>query len=197
MNIDFTQEQLVAFYRNTSSAGRKAIKEALGEELYEALPITERVKSYEEAVRELGEEHPTVLAASSATWRFPEEENKDIVAYLKARVIVAALNEGWEPEYTPGEQRWYPVFELLSKEEIEAMSEEEKAERRCVGRSYFNAYANGGLVYSDASYASSFSSANIGSRLAFKSQELAEYAGLQFTDLFADFCFLPKSEDKE
>ena len=194
MNIDFTQEQLVAFYRNTSSAGRKAIKEALGEELYEALPITERVKSYEDAVRELGEEHPTVSAASSASWRYPEEENKDIVAYFKARVIVAALNEGWEPEYTPGEQRWYPVFELLSKEEIDAMSEEEKAKRRCVGRSNANANANGGLVYSDAVYASSYSYAYSGSRLAFKSEELAEYAGRQFTELFADFCFLPKAE---
>ena len=194
MNIDFTQEQLVAFYRSTSSAGRKAIKEALGEELCEALPITERVKSYEEAVRELGEEHPTVLAASYATWRFPEEENKDIVAYLKARVIVAALNEGWEPEYTPGEHHWYPVFELLSKEEIEALSEEEKAERHVVGRSGHRSYAYGCLVYSHANYASSSSYASVGSRLAFKSQELAEYAGWQFTDLFADFYFLPKSE---
>lgn len=38
---------------------------------------------------------------------------------------------------------------------------------RCVGRSYDNAHADGGLVYSDAHYASSFSYAYSGSRLAF------------------------------
>lgn len=126
MNIDFSKEQLVAFYRNTSNAGRKAIKEALGDEFSSALPITERVQTYEDAVYELGENHPYVDVAASASWRFPEKENKDIVAYLKARVIVAALNEGWQPEYVPGERRWYPWYELLTKDEIDAMSEEEK-----------------------------------------------------------------------
>lgn len=197
MNIDFTQEQLVAFYRNTSSAGRKAIKEALGEELYEALPITERVKSYEEAVRELGEEHPLVEAASSASWRFTNPEDNDIIAYLKLRVIVAALNDGWKPQFVPGEQRWYPWYELISKEDYEAMSEDEKQERRCVGRSNNYASAFGGLVCSGAGYASSFSYAGVGSRLAFKSEALAEYAGKQFAELFADFCFIPKSDEKE
>lgn len=66
---------------------------------------------------------------------------------------------------------------------------------RCVGRSNNNANANGGLVYSNAHYASSYSHAYSGSRLAFKSEELAEYAGKQFAELFADFCFLPKDNN--
>lgn len=197
MNIDFTQEQLVAFYRSTSADGRKAVKEALGEKFSEILPATERVKTYEDAVNELGEDNPIVVAASTASWRFPEAVNKDLVAYMKMRVIVAALNDGWEPQFVPGEQRWYPWYELISKEDYEAMSEDEKQERRCVGRSGNYAYANGGLVYSSALYASSSSSANVGSRLAFKSEELAKYAGKQFAELFADFCFIPKSDEKE
>lgn len=196
-NIDFTQEQLVAFYRSTSCDGRKAIKEALGDKFSEALPVVERVKTYEDAVNELGEKHPYVEVASSSSWRFPGEINKDIVAYLKARVVVAALNEGWQPEYVPGECRWYPWYELISKEDYEAMSEDEKQERRCVGRSNVNAHADGGLVFSYAYYASSYSDAVSGSRLAFKSEELAEYAGKQFAELFADFCFIPKSDEKE
>lgn len=197
MNIDFTQEQLVAFYRSTSADGRKAVKEALGEKFSEILPATERVKTYEDAVNELGEDNPIVVAASTASWRFPEAVNKDLVAYMKMRVIVAALNDGWEPQFVPGEQRWYPWYELISKEDYEAMSEDEKQERRCVGRSNHNANANGGLVCSNADYASSSSSANYGSRLAFKSEELAEYSGKQFAELFADFCFIPKSDEKE
>lgn len=197
MNIDFTQEQLVAFYRSTSADGRKAVKEALGEKFSEILPATERVKTYEDAVNELGEDNPIVVAASTASWRFPEAVNKDLVAYMKMRVIVAALNDGWEPQFVPGEQRWYPWYELISKEDYEAMSEDEKQERRCVGRSLYNALAYGGLVYSCAYYASSFSYADFGSRLAFKSEELAEYSGKQFAELFADFCFIPKSDEKE
>lgn len=197
MNIDFTPEQLVAFYRSTSTDGRKAVKEALGEQFSEALPATERVKTYEDAVWELGNDHPLVEAASSAEWRFTNSEDKDIIAYLKLRVIVAALNDGWKPQFVPGELRWYPWYELISKDEYDAMSEDEKQERRCVGRSNNFAYADGGLVYSSAYVASSYSNAHYGSRLAFKSEALAEYAGKQFAELFADFCFIPKSDVKE
>ncbi len=197
MNIDFTPEQLVAFYRSTSTDGRNAVKEALGEKFSEAVPSTERVKTYEDAVKELGNDHPLVEAASSADWRFTNQEDKDIIAYLKLRVIVAALNDGWKPQFVPGEQRWYPWYELISKEDYEAMSEDEKRERRCVGRSNYNAYAYGGLVYSSAFYAPSNSVAYGGSRLAFKTEALAEYAGKQFAELFADFCFIPKSDEKE
>lgn len=197
MNIDFTPEQLVAFYRSTSTDGRKAVKEALGEQFSEALPATERVKTYEDAVWELGNDHPLVEAASSAEWRFTNSEDKDIIAYLKLRVIVAALNDGWKPQFVPGELRWYPWYELISKDEYDAMSEDEKQERRCVGRSNVNAHAYGGLVYSYAVYASSYSGAYVGSRLAFKSEALAEYAGKQFAELFANFCFIPKSDEKE
>ena len=197
MNIDFTPEQLVAFYRSTSTDGRKAVKEALGEQFSEALPATERVKTYEDAVWELGNDHPLVEAASSAEWRFTNSEDKDIIAYLKLRVIVAALNDGWKPQFVPGELRWYPWYELISKDEYDAMSEDEKQERRCVGRSNANADALGGLVYSYANFASSYSNAHHGSRLAFKSEALAEYAGKQFAELFANFCFIPKSDEKE
>lgn len=197
MNIDFSQEQLVAFYRSTSTDGRKAVKEALGEQFSEALPATERVKTYEDAVKELGNDHPLVEAASSAEWRFTNSEDKDIIAYLKLRVIVAALNDGWKPQFVPGERRWYPWYELITKDEYNAMSEDEKQERRCVGRSDVNAYASGGLVCSNAGDASSYSGAFSGSRLAFKSEALAEYAGKQFAELFADFCFIPKSDVKE
>lgn len=197
MNIDFTPEQLVAFYRSTSTDGRKAVKEALGEQFSEALPATERVKTYEDAVWELGNDHPLVEAASSAEWRFTNSEDKDIIAYLKLRVIVAALNDGWKPQFVPGELRWYPWYELISKDEYDAMSEDEKQERRRVGRSNAHASAHGGLVFSYAANASSSSYASYGSRLAFKSEALAEYAGKQFAELFANFCFIPKSDEKE
>ena len=58
-----------------------------------------------------------------------------------------------------------------------------------VYRSSSYAYANGGVSYAYALYDSAIVYAHIGSRLAFKSEELAEYAGKQFTDIYADFIF--------
>lgn len=190
--IQFNKETLAAVYGNCNAVGRKAIKEQLGERLSEILPVTDRVKTFNDAVEELGEEHEAVKAYRAVEW-YLRNQMSDIKAYLQLRIITAALNEGWEPQFVRGEYRWYGWYDLISKEDYEALSDEEKG--RCVGRSYYNAYAGGGLVYSYANYASSYSFTNFSSRLAFKSEKLAEYAAKQFIEIYADFCFIPKATD--
>lgn len=196
MNIDFTQEQLLAFYRSTSNDGRKAIKEALGEKFSGTIPVTERVKTYDDAVKELGENHPFVVAANSAVWRYPEDYNQDIVAYLKLRVVVAALNDGWNPEFTEDERRWFPWYRLYTKEEIDNLSEEDKEQVLLWGGSA-DYGSHCGLASASSRYAWSGSPAYVGSRLALKSKELADYAGKQFIELFAPFCFRPKPAENK
>lgn len=190
--IQFNKETLVAVYGNCNAVGRKAIKEQLGERLSEILPVTDRVKTFNDAVEELGEEHEAVKAYRAVEW-YLRNQMSDIKAYLQLRIITAALNEGWEPQFVKGEYRWYGWYDLISKEDYEALSDEEKS--RCVGRSGSHAHAYGGLVYSDADGASSYSSTYYGSRLAFKSEKLAEYAAKQFIEIYADFCFIPKATD--
>jgi len=73
------------------------------------------------------------------------------------------------------------------------MSDEVKEERRVVGRACGHASAYGGLVYAHAYSVSSYSYTVSGSRLAFKSEELAEYAGKQFAEIYADYCFIPET----
>ena len=196
MNIDFTPEQLLAFYRSTSNDGRKAIKEALGEKFSGTIPVTERVKTYDDAVNELGEDHPFVVAANSAVWRYPEDYNQDIVAYLKLRVVVAALNDGWNPEFTEDERRWFPWYRLYTKEEIDNLSEEDKEQVLLWGGSA-DCGSRCGLAYAYSGYAWSGSYASLGSRLSLKSKELADYAGKQFIELFASFCFRPKPAENK
>lgn len=200
MKIEFSDEQLVALYRTGGDEARKAIKEALGDEFSKTIPVTSRVQTFDDAVRELGDDHPAVKAWRSLKYGYAvsdtDPETADIMAYATLRVITEALNEGWKPQFTEGERRWYAWYDFLTKEEVEEMSDEEKKERRVVGRAYSNAYAYGGLVYSVASYVSSYSSASYGSRLAFKNEELAEYAAKQFGDIYADFCFIPKAACK-
>ncbi len=190
--IQFNKETLVAVYGNCNAVGRKAIKEQLGERLSEILPVTDRVKTFNDAVEELGEEHEAVKAYRAVEW-YLRDQMSDIKAYLQLRIITAALNEGWEPQFVKGEYRWYGWYDLISKEDYEALSDEEKG--RCVGRSGSNANAGGGLVSSNAGYASSGSYTGYSSRLAFKSEKLAEYAAKQFIEIYADFCFIPKAPD--
>ena len=200
MKIEFSDEQLVALYRTGGDEARKAIKEALGDEFSELIPVTKRVQTLDDAVRELGDDQPAVKAWRSIKYGYSVSEKDpdtaDIMAYVTLRVITEALNEGWKPQFTEGERRWYAWYDFLTKEEVEGMSDEEKEERRVVGRASHNAFAYGGLVSSVASYVSTFSSTDCGSRLAFKNEELAEYAAKQFGDIYADFCFIPKAACK-
>lgn len=195
MILELTSEQLAACYCNGGNEFRQTVKEALGEDFSKELPIQVRVQTFEDAVRELGDEHPAVRTYNSFKYGYSAKE-PDVMAYLKLRIITAALNEGWEPQFTEDERRWYCWYNLISKEDLDSMSEEEKKERRVVGRAYYSAYASGGLVYSSAGYVSANSYTYYGSRLAFKSEELAEYAGKQFIEIYADYCFIPKSTEE-
>ena len=198
MKIDFSKEQLLSIYRSGGNEARLAIKEALGDEFASTLPVTERIKTLDDAVIELGEDNPAVKAYRSIKYGYAisetDPDTADIIAYAALRVIVEALNEGWKPQFTKGEWRWYAWYDLVSPEQIEDMSEEEKS--RVVGRASSHAVAYGGLVYSSAVYVSTYSSTVSGSRLAFKNEELAEYAAKQFGEIFADFCFIPKAACK-
>lgn len=192
--IQFNKETLVAVYGNCNAEGRKAIKEQLGESLSEILPVTDRVKTLSDAIEELGKEHEAVKAYRAMEWYLCDYA-PDLMAYFELRIITAALNEGWEPQFTPDEERWYGWYDLISKEAYDSLSDEEKS--RCVGRSSYNANAYGGLVYSDAYVASSLSYASVGSRLAFKNRELAEYAAQQFIEIYANFCFIPENKESK
>ena len=63
-------------------------------------PVTERIKTFEDACNELGENHPMVSAYNSLVARanggqsLVEWMGKDVVAFLKLRIITEVLNEG-------------------------------------------------------------------------------------------------------
>jgi hypothetical protein len=118
-------------------------------------PVTERIKTFEDACNELGEDnlmvrvYQTLIARAGKTEQsLAEWMGKDVVAFLKLRIITEALNEGWHPKFTEDEYRYYPWFYIYTKEEYDNFSEEEK--RRCVGRAHSYAFASGGLVCSAA-----------------------------------------------
>ena len=184
--MEITQKQIDAAYAVATPEQKKVLDALFGkEEVKDNRPVTERVKTFEDAVRELGENHPFVNIYDTVVNEYPDA-GKDVVAYLQLRIIVAALNEGWEPKFERGEYRWAPWYRLYTKAEMEnELDEEERRSCRVVGRSSVNACAVGGLACANAVSASSFSNTGSGSRLAFKSEELAKYAGKQFIDIYA------------
>lgn len=155
-------------------------------------PITERVKTFEDACRELGEDNHLV-----EQYRVIEEnavftsDGNDIFTYLKLRIIAAALNEGWEPQFTEDEERWYPWFMLWTEEELSEKSDEWKADRHLISTGdYSGDWA--GFSSASSSNAPSYTSSAVGSRLCFKSEALATYCGKQFISLWADFNMIKK-----
>lgn len=126
-----------------------------------------KIKSFEDACKALGVD-PTKLPEVSM---LPEEHQSALIAYYKLFIIAQALNEGWKPNWNDSEEwKYYPWLWVTASEENTSGS---------------------GLSCDDYDCADSYSC--IGSRLCFKTRELAKYAGEQFTDLYAEaFLFLKK-----
>ena len=141
--------------------------------------ITERVKTFQDALDELGADDELVKEYRA----LGDNARHDTLCWLRLGIIVKALNEGWTPKFDKKEYRYAPYFCLYTEDEINEMTDEEKS--RVVSRSYYNANANGGVAFASASSGSSYTSANIGSRLALRTRELAIYAGSQFAEEYA------------
>ena len=129
--------------------------------------VMERIKTFEDAVAELSNR---AMNGDKDAGKLLDEwkiiiftaESKDLLAYLKLRIITYALNEGWKPQYTKGELRWYFWYDIITKEQY----------------------------YKISAFASSSLRTDCGSRLAFKSKELAEYAGKQFVEIYEKYCLI-------
>lgn len=87
---------------------------------------------------------------------------KDEIAYRKLKTVIEALNEGWRPDWSD-----------------------------CSDYKYWNWFvykpSSAGFGCADTIHTPSSANANVGSRLCFKTRELAAYAGRQFEDLYNDF----------
>lgn len=88
-----------------------------------------------------------------------DSDTADEQAYKKLKTICKALNEGWQPNWQDQrEYKYWPWFKM----------------------------SGSGLSYGDFGFLYSIS--NVGSRLCYKSRDLARYAGEQFEGLYKE-CF--------
>lgn len=178
-------------------AGKKAawvdgflkLVDAEEEQKKDERPITERVKTFEDACKELGEDHKLVQQFKAIQEAIAED--KEATAYFKLGIITAALNEGWEPDFTnDDEYRYHPYLCLWTKEELEDKDEAWKDDHNLqlwVGGGSSSTGANCGLASAYSNLAWSYAAASISARLAHKTEELAIYSGKQFTELWTNY----------
>ncbi|WP_407483293.1 hypothetical protein [Elizabethkingia meningoseptica] len=87
----------------------------------------------------------------------------DEIAYKQIKLISSALNEGWTPDWNDRNQtKYYPWFRMGSS----------------------------GSGFSFGDYDCDGSGSRVGSRLCYKSSELAKYAGTQFISIYKKFTTL-------
>lgn len=171
-------------YQEVGDEGRELLKSLFPELKLSCLSVMERVKTFEDACRELGDKHPLVTQYMMISGAYKgEEESDDIIAYLKLRIVCAALNEGWEPQFTKDETLWVPWHSLWTERELNGKSDKWKADCHMImiGDKYQSEYAG---------FASEDAYVIVGSRLCLKSEELANYCGEQFIDIWADFMLM-------
>ena len=147
--------------------------------------IRERIKSFEDAVE-----------ATGMTLPFSEEQMavlpKDVVAYMKLRIIAAALNGLTKdtlnefPVFSEDEYRYYPWFYSYTQEEIDDMEEKEKKSLLLWGADAGTG-SGAGLVCSDSDYAWASAWTTVAARLAVKTREDAIYIGKQFISIWYDY----------
>lgn len=184
--ITIKKENILNAYNKASGNLKSLLENMFGRELFHPKDIKERVKTFDDALAILGNDNQAVIdyyAISDKTC------TEDILAFAKLRVIAEALNEGWKPTFRKGEDRYYPWFYTYSKSEFDKLEMYERKRCRAVCCGGLSAYEHCGLGCTHAGYASAGSGTYCGSRLAFKTKELAAYCGEQFTDIWADFLF--------
>lgn len=187
--ISIRREDVLKAYEEARADQKKLLEMLFGKAVLKR-DVTERIKTFEYACAEIGKGHPYVKAYDE--WaKLGLSNQADIIAYLKLRIITAALNEGREPQFTQDEGRWFPWFTLWTDEELEQKSKEWKESHSLIDFDDFKGEW-AGFVCTASNSSSSSAFAAVGSCLCYQSEALAAYSGKQFVDLWADFYLIRK-----
>ena len=179
--ISIKREIVLNAYKHVSEEQKSLLENMFGKDMFKQQNIMERVKTFEDAVAILGENHTLVKEYFGVVYN-NIVITKNLIAYLQLRIICAALNEGWKPKFDGEEYRHQPWFWIYTKKNYDKLDEDEKKNFRVVCLSHDNAYA-------DMRVKTSLSGAVCSSRLVFKTRELAEYCEKQFIDIWSDYLF--------
>lgn len=102
------ESQARGLYRTASPEFKQMLETTFGKEFF-SQKITDRIKTYEDACKELGIEPIDFDEMKDAGFTTDEIYLREI------KTITEALNEGWKPDWTNSDQRkHYPYFRMSS-----------------------------------------------------------------------------------
>ena len=187
--ISIKKENVLNAYKQASKEQKALLENMFGKDMFKPKNIMERVKTFEDACAIIGDKHTLVKEYFGVVYN-NIVITKNLIAYLKLRIICEALNEGWKPQYTEKEYRWCPWFRLWTEEELNDKSEEWKTDNKLLlfgGSSKDVSFC--GLTCAYTADVGSLANADQSARLSVKSEELAAYFGKQFIDIWSDYLF--------
>jgi len=104
MELKLDKSDALKAWRETDNRGKLLLEKLYPNVNFNNQSIIDRVKTYEDACIELGENQIDEAACRRLGL------SKNDIAYLKLTQIVRALNEGWVAKVYDGEKRYYPWF---------------------------------------------------------------------------------------
>ena len=154
ITLQISEQQDRKMYSTASKELKEILEVSCGKEVLSG-NIMDRVKTFEDACKELGRQPYNVDSLMKLGL------TKNDIAYQKMVVIVEALNEGWKPDVCNSDvERWYPWFKPNG--------------------------SPSSFAFDDSLCGYGSACAGSGSRLALKSEQLANYCGKQFIELWKE-----------
>ena len=185
--VTINKENILNAYKQATEEQKELLEHLFGEDIFKPKDIRDRIKTFNDAYHELGDKNELVRAYNNLI--VSNCMSNDIIAYAKLRIIADALNEGWKPTFDDGENRYYPMVYIYTKEDYEELSENKKKELIVVGNSKIKLNENCGDIYALGVCTLSYSVFSNSYHRALRTWELSEYCGKQFIDIWAEFLF--------
>lgn len=149
MKLKLKRSEVKRLHKESTEWGQKVLEESAGEEFFKKRNFDD-IKTFEDACEELGIDPETVTQ---------ENDTPDEVAYKKLKIVVAAINQGWVPDWDNKSQyKYWPWFNLSS-----------------------------GSGFSSSDSVCYCTLTGVGSRLCFESEAKSNYAAKQFSELYKQF----------
>lgn len=157
------------------------------------------IKTFDDACAALGGDknkfveayyHALSLVSEGIEDDFAELLGTDMLAYIKLRIITAAINASMKDGSRSSQKTNGGIIHgsIYSQKKNIAIFRKRKSSGVCCVLVAMRMRV-GGLVYASAFVASTNLYTSVGARLAFESEEKAKHAGVYFKELWADFCF--------
>lgn len=171
--LKLDEKQAVKLYPNAAPEFKALLESNFGIELFNK-KITDIIKNMSDVFNSLGIDEDEFendrqyraekMAELAKNLGMDDDDISDdescfLIRDFYVYALAYVLNEGWKPDYSnTNERKWYPYFSLSS------------------GFGFYGSYYGCDSVYSTSGF-----------RLCFKSEELANYAGKNFTKYFKKY----------